>query len=176
VRLSRFAKFRPSPALAVAIAALIVALSGVAYATIPSSSGLIHGCYSKLTGALRVINAPTQACASYQVPISWDQTGQQGPPGSTSTDVVTSDESIGGPGGTSLVLACPTGDVALSGGWEFPDFPDLSMLTSMSDSAYGSSSPASGGPSEPNQWDFFVQNNNTTAPPSPVLLSVVCET
>jgi hypothetical protein len=38
-------RLRPSPALAVAFAALAVALGGVAYATIPNN-GVIHGCYT----------------------------------------------------------------------------------------------------------------------------------
>ncbi len=50
-------RLRRSPAMAVAIAVLVVAVSGVAYATIPGSNGVISGCYSKLTGALRVIDA-----------------------------------------------------------------------------------------------------------------------
>lgn len=64
------------------VATLIgAAASGAALASIPGPGGVISGCYSKLTGALRVIDASTQTCAKSQVPISWDQTGTQGPPG-----------------------------------------------------------------------------------------------
>ena len=38
-------KHRPSPATGIALAALIVALGGVAFAAIPDSNGTIHGCF-----------------------------------------------------------------------------------------------------------------------------------
>jgi hypothetical protein len=45
----------------VVVAALAVlamfAVSGIAYATIPDSGGVIHGCYGKSGGDLRVIDA-----------------------------------------------------------------------------------------------------------------------
>jgi hypothetical protein len=75
--------------MAVAIAVLVVAVSGVAYATIPGSNGVISGCYSKLTGALRVIDASKQACPKSQVPISWNQTGPQGLPGTPAPTAAT---------------------------------------------------------------------------------------
>jgi len=75
---------RPSPALVVAIAALVVALGGVAYATIPGSDGVIHGCYLKAVGSLRVIDPSTgQHCTAVETPIQWNQTGPQGPQGAT---------------------------------------------------------------------------------------------
>jgi Collagen triple helix repeat (20 copies) len=74
-------KLRPSPALVVAVAALVIALGGVAYATIPDSSGVIHGCYGPL-GVLRVIDPSTGAhCTALETPIQWNQTGPQGPAG-----------------------------------------------------------------------------------------------
>lgn len=64
------------------MAAIIGAgVGGVALGSIPGPDGTISGCYSKATGALRVINAPTQTCSKSQTPISWNQTGPQGPPG-----------------------------------------------------------------------------------------------
>jgi hypothetical protein len=73
-------RFRPSPALIVAIAALMVALGGVAYATIPDSSGVIHGCYLDKIGTLCVIDPSTGAHCSttVEMPISWNQSGPQG--------------------------------------------------------------------------------------------------
>lgn len=67
----------------VAVAALMVALGGVAWASIPDPGGVIHGCYAKSTGALRVVDTskPTGVCSEKQVPISWNQTGPQGVPG-----------------------------------------------------------------------------------------------
>lgn len=58
---------------------------GIAYATIPDAHGVIHGCYSK-TGALRVVDAPTQSCAKNETALDWNTagpTGTQGPTGAT---------------------------------------------------------------------------------------------
>jgi hypothetical protein len=72
---------RPSAALIVAIVALIVALGGVAIASIPSADGTIHGCYNA-QGQLRVIDAESGAsCAPGETALSWNQTGPAGPPG-----------------------------------------------------------------------------------------------
>ena len=48
-------RFRPTPAVVVAIAALVVALGGVAYATIPDTNGVIHGCYASNAGLLGLL-------------------------------------------------------------------------------------------------------------------------
>jgi hypothetical protein len=85
-------KHRPSPATAIALAALVVALAGAAFAAIPDSSGTIHGCYNTKTGSLRVINTeatPAQTCKSRETALDWNQ---QGAPGS---GAVVSDEQAG---------------------------------------------------------------------------------
>jgi hypothetical protein len=74
----RILRRRPSPATAVALAALIVALGGVAYATIPDSSGTIHGCSNKANGNLRVVESN---CRRDETAIAWNQRGPPGPPG-----------------------------------------------------------------------------------------------
>jgi hypothetical protein len=76
----RKARYRPSPAMAVAIAALAVALGGAAFAALPGSDGAIHACYHKSTGALRVVDA-ADACRNGEQAIAWNQRGQPGPPG-----------------------------------------------------------------------------------------------
>ena len=53
--MSRFAR-RPSPALLVAIAAVVASLSGVAFATIPAKDGDVHACYSKATGEVELVD------------------------------------------------------------------------------------------------------------------------
>jgi hypothetical protein len=74
-------KHRPSPATAIALAALIVALGGAAFAAIPDSNGTIHGCYQKQNGSLRVVQSESN-CKSSELAIQWNQTGPPGPPGS----------------------------------------------------------------------------------------------
>jgi hypothetical protein len=74
--------YRPSPATAIALTALAVALGGVAYATIPDSNGTIHGCYQKNNGTLRVVdNGAT--CRNSERALDWNQQGRPGPPGSS---------------------------------------------------------------------------------------------
>jgi hypothetical protein len=66
-------------------AVVVVALaSGGVIASIPDSTGTIHGCYESYSGALRVIDTQTQQCFAGEVAIFWNQTGangQQGIPG-----------------------------------------------------------------------------------------------
>jgi len=68
--------------VAVLVAVVGLAAGGVAYATIPDSGGVIHGCYQKNEGQLRVIDPSTGgACRSSENALSWSQTGPQGPQG-----------------------------------------------------------------------------------------------
>jgi hypothetical protein len=69
-----------------------VLAGGVAFATIPDSNGVIHGCYQKNVGNLRVIDpSEGESCRPSEIPISWSQTGPtgsqgaQGPTGDTGT-------------------------------------------------------------------------------------------
>lgn len=58
------------------IVALVI-VGGTALAQIPDSDGVIHGCYAR-NGALRVIDASSQACKRGETAISWNQAGPQG--------------------------------------------------------------------------------------------------
>lgn len=80
-----FERLRPRLTYAnvAATAALVLAVSGVAGAAIPGPSRVIHGCYQKLNGSLRIV-AAGKRCARSERPIAWNQTGRpgaQGPPG-----------------------------------------------------------------------------------------------
>src|SRR6266487_7160353 len=54
---------------------------GVAYAAIPDSGGVIHGCYGSTTGALRVIDDTKATCGPAEKALSWNRTGPQGAAG-----------------------------------------------------------------------------------------------
>jgi hypothetical protein len=125
--------------------AVAVAIGGgaIAYASIPDSKGVIHGCYTVKGGALRVIDtAKGQTCATGQHALNWNQKGPQGPPGppgpagvsgySVARCTPAEDGTTGNffvassSGGTCSVtgnyqhpgnalLVCPTGDKAISG-------------------------------------------------------------
>ena len=47
---------RPSPALVLAFLALLVSVSGVAFAAIPARDGDIHACYDKKGGAIELVD------------------------------------------------------------------------------------------------------------------------
>jgi hypothetical protein len=61
-------------------AALVLAMSGFAVAAVPGSGRVIHGCYSKRGGSLRVVAASAK-CARSESAISWNQQGPRGPVG-----------------------------------------------------------------------------------------------
>ncbi len=85
--------------LLAAIAVLAVAGS-VAYATIPDSGGVIHGCYLKAIGSLRVIDPSAgQRCAGVEKAIQWNQTGPQGPQGTPGTNGAAGPAGPTGPAG-----------------------------------------------------------------------------
>ncbi|MGH2398174.1 MAG: hypothetical protein ACRDFW_14620 [bacterium] len=55
---------------------------GVAWATIPDSGGVIHGCYADQRGNLRVIDTEVgQTCGYNETGLVWNQTGPQGTTG-----------------------------------------------------------------------------------------------
>jgi hypothetical protein len=68
--------------VALAIAGALLAAGGIAYATIPDSSGVIHACYKTNQGTLRVIDTGQgQTCSNSEASINWSQTGPQGQQG-----------------------------------------------------------------------------------------------
>ena len=91
-----------------------LALGGIAYATIPDGGGVIHGCYQKNQGSLRVIDTGAgQVCTSSESPLNWSQTGPQGQQG------IQGEQGIQGPKGDTG----PTGpsDVWSVDGYDAPD-------------------------------------------------------
>jgi hypothetical protein len=91
----------PSPAMAVALAALLAASGGLAMAA-TSSSPVIRACVSKKTGALRVANK----CRHGERSISWNQRGPEGPvgkgtPGATGSPGIPGASGATGPAGVS---------------------------------------------------------------------------
>lgn len=77
-----FGKQRPRVTYAnvAATAALILAVTGVAVAAAPGPSGVIHACYQKQGGNLRVLT-PGTTCAKTETALAWNQRGPRGPRG-----------------------------------------------------------------------------------------------
>jgi hypothetical protein len=92
---------RPSPAMLVALAALVVALGGTAIAAIPGGDGVIDGCYKTSGGALRVIDKGSGAsCTATETAISFNQRGPTGATGPTGAKGVAGAKGPTGPKGT----------------------------------------------------------------------------
>ena len=60
---------------------LVVAAGSAAFAAIPDAGGVIHACYLKSGGSIRVIDATTMTCKATESALDWNQQGQQGLPG-----------------------------------------------------------------------------------------------
>jgi hypothetical protein len=112
--------------IAVAVVLGLLALGGIAWASIPGPDGVIHGCYktsNPAKGSVIVIDH-TASCPSGFAPLNWNQTGPagpQGPPGSVAAigweTVQEETGTSGGVVGTSP--DCGSGKFAVSGGWQF---------------------------------------------------------
>jgi hypothetical protein len=63
---------------------LLIVAGSAAYAAIPDGGGVIHGCYKKDSGAVRVTDSDTNApkgCNDKEVALNWNQQGPQGETG-----------------------------------------------------------------------------------------------
>jgi hypothetical protein len=77
-------KARTKLMLAVAGAISALALGSLAGAAIVDGNGVIHGCYDKGSGQLRVTDTATnqpKGCSTKEAAITWNQQGPQGPQG-----------------------------------------------------------------------------------------------
>src|SRR5689334_18877674 len=111
---------KPSPALVVAIIALVVALTGATLAAIPDN-GVVHGCYQTAPGTngLRQLGVrdTTESCPAGFAPVDWNVVGQTGPTGPVGP------AGAGGPPGPSLA---PSAYATYYGG---PNYKQLSSGT-----------------------------------------------
>src|SRR5207248_7979158 len=74
-------RFRaPSPAFVLALVAVVLSATGLAVAAIPHSKGVIHSCYSKSDGSLRLVKA--SKCQKGEKKLKWNQQGRPGTRGS----------------------------------------------------------------------------------------------
>jgi hypothetical protein len=102
----------------------VIAGTVVAAAAIPDANGVIHACRKNNGGTLRVIDTDAgQTCASNETALNWSQTGPQGPPGAggiSGLHVVSQNFTAppNNPGFTvNATVPCPTGEIAVSGGF-----------------------------------------------------------
>jgi hypothetical protein len=62
-------------------AVLIAGGLTIVQATIPDAAGVIHACYSKNGGTLRVIDSSVSNCAQNETSVTWNNVGPRGPQG-----------------------------------------------------------------------------------------------
>ncbi len=74
---------RPTPSVAIAFTALVVATSGVAVASIPDAGGVITACVNPGTQVRFVDTEAGDACKKNEREVSFNHTGPQGPVGAT---------------------------------------------------------------------------------------------
>jgi hypothetical protein len=98
---------RTAVLLAFGACGLIALGTTTALAVIPDSGGVIHGCYLKSIGTLRVVNAASD-CTKLEVSIQWSQTGPAGPKGDTGAQGPKGDTGAAGAQG-------PKGDTGVAG-------------------------------------------------------------
>ena len=110
--MQRFSFVR-KPVAVVALAAAALVAAGVAYATIPDSAGVIHGCYARSGGSLRVIDAGVTDCNKSETSLNWNAQGQQGPQGQPGPQGPAGQQGPAGPQGPSG----PQGPPGLSHGY-----------------------------------------------------------
>ncbi len=108
------------------VVAFAVTVGGVAYASIPDSAGLIHGCYANSNGALRLVDGVP--CKSTEAAVLWNQKGVPGIPGTNGTNGVSGYEAVSrtidsstasssDPGNSlSVAIGCSAGHKAVGGG------------------------------------------------------------
>jgi hypothetical protein len=102
-------------ALAVTAVALVAIAGAVTFAVAGiGGGGVINGCYKSQNGQLRLIDPATDHCLPSEKPISWNQTGTQGPPGPTGPKGATGPAGSTGPKGTTGP-AGPTGPKGTTG-------------------------------------------------------------
>lgn len=71
----------------IATGVLVILLASISFATIPDASGVIHGCYKRSNGNVRIIDPSAgDTCSNDEIAITWAQkgtgaTGPIGPPG-----------------------------------------------------------------------------------------------
>ena len=84
------------------VGGVLAAGAAATIAAIPDSNGVIHGCYQKNVGNLRVIDpSGGDNCRPSEIPISWSQTGPQGRKGDTGATGATGPQGLKGDTGAT---------------------------------------------------------------------------
>lgn len=137
----------------------IVLLAGSALASTPDSSGVIHGCYVKTSGALRISEGK---CKATELPIWWRQSDPApAPPAGTLSglEMVVGSLDPNASSTNETTVTCPSGKVAIAGAGYLGSDP---LLVQIADSSTFRSSVEV-------DWSSF-----TLTPASRVSWSITC--
>jgi len=173
----------------VAVALLSAGAAGATYAAQSGGDGTITGCLTSRTGALRVVDG--HKCRAGEQRLVWNKRGATGATGPAGAAGPVGPAGPMGPAGSSGVhdvvvvhsavttlppaqdvsvyQACPTGDVALSGGFELGgDTPIRGLLNVLHDEPVAGqspqvafSSPVVTTPVVPTGWQVGVRNGSS---------------
>jgi hypothetical protein len=158
---------------------LLALTTGGAYATGVLGSpvgadGVIHGCYQKFNGTLRLVAADNPACRSSEQQIAWSETGPKGEKGDQGVQGVPGERGATGLRGqagvsgyqivdldftadegtlTTVTVTCPTGKVVIGGGaWLFTNPRTLAdVVPRLLQSA----------PIDSSTWEIKLDNNGS---------------
>ncbi len=143
----------------------LLAVAGTASATIPDSNQVIHGCYSRSGGSLRVIDDSVTNCSKSETALGWNAQGPQGPQGPQGaqgpqgpqgTQGIQGAQGVPGPqgpSGTSHGYLASANNVNVA---QYPVFSTVVALHSVPDGTY-------------QLWSAVNFNDNPNEP------SVICE-
>jgi hypothetical protein len=105
----------------------------LAVATIPDANGTVHGCLKKSNGQLYLIDPSVGQTCGKDMPLDWNKSGAtgvqgiagpkgeaglQGSPGSSGYEQTYDQETTDSSGNGSAEADCPSGKVAIAGGYE----------------------------------------------------------
>jgi Collagen triple helix repeat (20 copies) len=96
---------------------ILAVAGGVAYATIPDGGGVIHACYDKQSGQVRIFDpagGAIKGCGKTEAETSWSQTGPQGPAGTAGAQGTQGPKGDPGSPGSQGPQGLP-GNLALAG-------------------------------------------------------------
>jgi hypothetical protein len=106
-------KGRKKLTIALGTAAAALAAASIGWASIPGGDGVIHACYGKSGGNLRVID-DAAVCGNNETSLNWNQTGVQGPAGPAGPAGPKGDTGAQGPKGDTGAQG-PKGDTGAQG-------------------------------------------------------------
>jgi hypothetical protein len=169
-----------------ALLAFAIVFGGVAYATIPDSGGVIHGCYhTNGTHDVVVVDSPSQSCPNGYTALNWSQigpegpTGPQGPTGPTgaageqryynlSNSQFTLDPESGS--SVSTEIDCDTGDQAVNPAWYISGTLDAKSFISISSVGTGTIL----GTGNTRGMEFLFERTSTVSDTATIVVTGTC--